>query len=253
MTEDRALFETCEMESKAAFSGWDFSHLDGRYEEPKLPWCYKEKLQNFLKPDSRLLDMGTGGGEFLLTLRHPYDKISVTEGYPPNVALCKERLAPLGITVKAASGEEVLPYEDESFDLIINRHESYRMDEIWRLLVPGGFFVTQQVGGENDVSLSKRLIPGFQPALPQLNLENEVPRFKKANFRVMARNQFYGKTKFHDVGAICYYANIIPWCFPGFDVSACFPVLKEMQQEIEAGHSIETECHRFLLVVKKPV
>ena len=50
-------------------------------------------------PEKELLDMGTGGGEFLLTLGHPGEHTTVTEGYPPNVQLCRQRLEPLGIQV----------------------------------------------------------------------------------------------------------------------------------------------------------
>ena len=48
--------------------GWDFSHIRGRVEEAPLPWDYKQKVLDFLKPQSVILDMGTGGGEFLLSL-----------------------------------------------------------------------------------------------------------------------------------------------------------------------------------------
>lgn len=44
--------------------------------------------------------------------------------------------------------EDVLPYEDESMDIIINRHESYDIYEVYRVLKKGGIFITQQVGGE---------------------------------------------------------------------------------------------------------
>ncbi|WP_442863859.1 methyltransferase domain-containing protein [Anaeromicrobium sp.] len=66
--------------------------------------------------------MGTGGGEFLLSLNHPYEKTAVTEAWEPNVKLCKEKLLPLGICVRQAHEDNELPFEDNSFDMIINRH-----------------------------------------------------------------------------------------------------------------------------------
>ena len=38
-------------------------------------------VKHYLKPDHELLDMDTGGGEFLLSLKHPYEKTSATEAY----------------------------------------------------------------------------------------------------------------------------------------------------------------------------
>ena len=59
------------MEENKEFKGWDFSYLDGRIEEEKLPWDYKSFICKYLNKDDMLLDMGTGGGEFLLSLQHP--------------------------------------------------------------------------------------------------------------------------------------------------------------------------------------
>ncbi|MBR4396080.1 MAG: SAM-dependent methyltransferase, partial [Eubacteriaceae bacterium] len=80
-------------ESIAHIRGWDFSHINGRYsEEDDIPWDYKSEIENRLKPDMRLMDIDTGGGEFLLSLHHPYANTSAMENYPPNVALCEDTL-----------------------------------------------------------------------------------------------------------------------------------------------------------------
>ena len=86
-----------EEEAVAHIHGWDFSHIAGRYEEEDdLPWSYREEISRYLKPDMRILDIDTGGGEFLLSLGHPHDRLAAMESYPPNVALCRETLLPLG-------------------------------------------------------------------------------------------------------------------------------------------------------------
>lgn len=90
-------------ESVAHIHGWDFSHIAGRYtEETDLPWDYQRIVLNSLRPEMKLLDVDTGGGEFLLSLHHPYENTSAAEAYPPNVALCRETLLPLGIDFRAA-------------------------------------------------------------------------------------------------------------------------------------------------------
>ncbi|MCT4594983.1 MAG: class I SAM-dependent methyltransferase [Anaeromicrobium sp.] len=109
-------------DEEKSFQGWDFSYLDNRWKEEKLPWDYKALLKKYLKSHYQLLDVGTGGGEFLLSLNHPYEKTAVTEAWEPNVKLCKEKLLPLGICVRQAHEDNELPFEDNSFDMIINRH-----------------------------------------------------------------------------------------------------------------------------------
>lgn len=134
-------------EEVARIHGWDFSHIDGRYEvEADLPWNYEALVRQHLESGLDIMDYDTGGGEFLLSLNHPYDKTSATEGYPPNVKLCAEKLLPLGINFKECHDPSDIPFEDESFDLILNRHGSFDAVESFRLLRQGGIFLTEQVG-----------------------------------------------------------------------------------------------------------
>ena len=144
-----ALLAQWREEAARGMTGWDFSHLEGRVVTEPLPWDYREKVRDFLKPGVRLLDLGTGGGELLMELGHPFSLTSVTEGWEPNYQLCLSRLAPLGVTVKKYDSEEglPLPFPDDSFDLVLSRHESYDLGEVRRVLKKDGYFVTQQVGG----------------------------------------------------------------------------------------------------------
>ena len=105
--------------------GWDFSCVAESWVTENIPWDYGKIIKSILKNTDTLLDMGTGGGEFLLSLEHPYEKTYVTEAYPPNVELCKSKLAPLGITVSQTFEDDQLPFDDGSFNIIINRHESF--------------------------------------------------------------------------------------------------------------------------------
>ena len=109
-------------EQIAHVHGWDFSHVDRRVVEDALPWDYREQILHYLKPEMQILDIDTGGGEFLLSLHHQYRNTSATENYPPNIELCQNTLLPLGIDFRSADGKGNLPFEDERFDLVLNRH-----------------------------------------------------------------------------------------------------------------------------------
>ena len=115
-------------EEIAHIHGWDFSHIEGRYmEEDDLPWDYREEILRYLKPEMRILDIDTGGGEFLLSLNHPNENTAATENYPPNVDLCQETLLPLGIDFRAADGKGMLPFEDASFEEYKQLSTSYQL------------------------------------------------------------------------------------------------------------------------------
>src|ERR1051325_259171 len=82
-------------------TGWNFSYLKGRMEEKltSLPWDYEATVRTELLNAKGLLDMGTGSGEFLASLSPLPPDTCATEGWAPNIAIARQRLAPLGVTV----------------------------------------------------------------------------------------------------------------------------------------------------------
>ena len=241
-------------EEKAAhIHGWDFSRLDGRFNssDDDLDWDYRQLILDRIKPDMRLLDIDTGGGEFLLSLGHSCALTSATEGYPPNVELCREKLIPLGIDFSEWRMGMALPFEDESFDMVINRHGSYDIPGIWRVLKKGGIFITQQVGGENDRELSQLLCPGKKPLYEGHYLGTELARFREQGFTVTDSGECYRPIEFYDTGALVWFAKVIPWEFVDFSVDSCFDRLCMAQKLIDENGKVSGRIHRFMITAVK--
>ena len=127
------------------FSGWDFSFLTNRMVSQPLSWGYRQRMSEHIKTATALLDMGAGGGEFLASLAPLPRTTYSTEAYLPNVPIARERLEPLGVQVIELASHERLPFDDAQFDLVTNRHEAYSTPEVFRILRPGGTFITQGV------------------------------------------------------------------------------------------------------------
>ena len=239
-------------EEIAHIHGWDFSHIEGRYmEEDDLPWDYREEILRYLKPEMRILDIDTGGGEFLLSLNHPYENTAATENYPPNVDLCCKTLLPLGVDFWAADGKAVLPFEDATFDMVINRHGDFNAEEIHRILKPGGLFITQQVGAENDRELVELLCGKTEVPFPDQYLKLTSRKFEDAGFTTLRGEEVFRPIRFFDVGALVWFARIIQWEFPGFSVDTHLERLLRAQKILEEQSSIDGSIHRFLLVTQK--
>lgn len=238
------------IEERQSFKGWNFSYLHGRWEDETIPWNYEEWISKYLDKNHTLLDIGTGGGEFLLSLNHPYANTSVTEAWEPNVKLCKEKLSPLGITVKQVFDDNELPFDNDTFDIVINRHEAYDVREIKRVLKNDGIFITQQVGDKNNEILSKFLIPNFIPKYAGLTLKNQVNKFENENFSLIYGNEYFPYLRFFDIGAIVYFAKIIEWEFPDFSVEKCFSKLCKLQDKLLDKGYIESLEHRYIIVAK---
>ncbi|QQK06892.1 class I SAM-dependent methyltransferase [Miniphocaeibacter halophilus] len=237
-------------EEKFSFQGWDFSHLKGRWEDEKIPWDYRQIIEKYLREDYRLLDMGTGGGEFVLSLNHNPKLISVTEGYLPNFKLCKEKLSPMGIEVEFVEDDNKLNFPNNSFDLVLNRHESFNIEEVARVLKPGGYFISQQIGGKNDRDLSKRLIKNFKPKYSDNILSKVLPNLEKNDFEIIYSNESFTPIRFFDTGALVYFAKIIEWEFPNFSVDKTMDELIAIDKEIEKNGFIEGTEHRYVFVAR---
>lgn len=239
-------------EEERVFKGWDFSYLERSTINEELPWDYKEIVLEHLKETDVMLDMGTGGGEFLLTLQHPFKQTHVTEAYPPNVDLCKKKLGALGIDVNQVYEDDLLPFEDESMDIVINRHESYDIKEVYRILKLGGVFITQQVGGSNNVDFSNRLCPLSKRLVDDNNsLEVQTRDFINTGLKVISEDECFPTLKFLDTGGLVYFAKIIEWEFIDFSVDSCFEQLLEINKEIEEKGFVASQEHRFIIVARK--
>ena len=243
----KTLYEKWKREEEKTFCGWDFSNISG-YCSTETPWDYRSIVKSFLKNKMNLLDMGTGGGEFLLTLSHPYEKTWVTESYMPNISLIKKNLIPLGIHLCEVDKDSDLDLSDNFFDIVTNRHESYDLGEIRRILKRDCLFITNQVGGDNNIMLSSRLIDGYKPKYPNHNLNNEKTKFISEGFEIIYSNEAIMPSMFYDVATIVRYAKIIEWEFPNFSVDKCLDRLYELHDEIcEKGYVASNES-RFIIV-----
>lgn len=240
-------------EEQASFKGWDFSYIDNRMQEEELPWNYKNIVLKYMDEGKVMLDMGTGGGEFLLSLKPAPGKTYATEAYPPNIELSKKVLSPHGVEVRAVIDDSKLPFEDSFFDIIINRHEAFDISEIKRILKPEGMFITQQVGGQNNRELSKFLL-GKYPNITDsaFNLHNAIARMKNSGFKIIEGNEYFPKARFYDIGALVFFAKIIEWEFPDFSVENCFDKLINLHKKLLKQGFVATTEHRFYFVsIKK--
>lgn len=251
MNENELIERWKQEEEIAHIHGWDFSHLDGRWETDNLTWDYRKIIEAYLDDGMDILDYDTGGGEFLLSLNHPYSKTAATEGYPPNVELCRDTLLPLGIDFKPCHDPANIPFEAEHFDLILNRHGSFDAAEVYRLLKKGGIFITEQVGEDNDGDLVEMVLPNTEKPFPGLNLKEQKKAFEDAGFQILEEAEAFPAIRFFDVGALVWFAHVIEWEFPDFSVEKCFDRLLQVQKQMEEKGCVEGTTHRYLIVAKK--
>jgi hypothetical protein len=191
-----------------------------------------------------LLDLGTGGGEWLAALPVRPPRTVATEAWQPNVDVARARLGPLGVTVVRAEGapdnvdqnddeqRSSLPFPDESFRLVVCRHEAYMPMEVARILVAGGHFVTQQVGGDYGDFYRLLGLPGLPRQARKWNLTLATAQLEAAGLRLLAAEEGEETTTFADVGAFVWYLRAVPWALPGFTASEHLSSLRELHARL---------------------
>jgi SAM-dependent methyltransferase len=235
-------------------TGWDFSWLGDRMQIAPLPWDFSAIVAERARTSPDLLDLGTGGGEWLSSLPYRPPRTIATEAWPPNVPIARARLAPLGIEVVQVEGapdnlEQVadeqsgrLPFADGSFHLVLSRHEAFVATEVARVVAPGGRFVTQQLS-PGSAGFADLLGLDLDDA-PLLRLEVVETQVSAAGLAVVAADEGERKVGFADVGALAWYLEAVPWTLPGFSIDSYRSELRRLH---EREGPIEVTMYSFWL------
>ncbi|MBN1799632.1 MAG: class I SAM-dependent methyltransferase [Spirochaetales bacterium] len=241
---EMAFEEYYKQANQAAVKGWEFSFLDNRWLVEDLPWDYKKIVQGYLKKANRLLDIETGGGELLSDFKPLPSFVMATENYKPNVMLAKQRLEPFGIQVVKCNAELTLPFADNYFDLVINRHGSLNVAEVLRVLQKNGIFITQQVGAQDNIQLNHFFNDTSRDNM-KWDLAYVIRSFKNYDIEVIKAEEHYPETVFKDIGAVIYYLRVIQWQIADFDIKKNKQILKKLYVHIMQNSGFETTQHRF--------
>ncbi|GAA4161330.1 class I SAM-dependent methyltransferase [Gryllotalpicola daejeonensis] len=233
--------------------GWDFSWFDGRATEERPPWGYARLAAEALGHAHASLDLQTGGAEVyaeaLGRAASVPARVAATEEWPPNLALARERLAPFGGEVANAAGTDPLPFEAETFDLVLARHPyGVPWEEIGRVLAPGGTFLGQLIGWGTNRKLYEFFLGPRGDAHEDHGHEAVIrQRAAEAGLTITRLEEAVTKVEFFDVGAVVYFLRKVLWTVPGFTVAAYRDELRRMHALIEANGSFVSYSRRFLV------
>jgi len=242
------LIDTWLREERQPFIGWDFSYLNGRMTEGQVPWSYLDRAAELMAQSSSVIDLETGGGVKLLSLRqHWPPKVVATEDYLPNFELATQQLSPLGVNVvkEPVSTIHPMPFSDCEFDLVLNRHAAFNSREVARVLTGGGTFLTQQVHGMSAWDL--QAVFGAEPQWPDSTAEKYVPLLEAAGLTIVNIQEWEGNLSFTDVGAIVYYLKAVAWLVPGFEVETHLRPLFALQDRLDVGKGLDFYSAKYLI------
>ncbi len=243
-------YETLVAEARqATMTGWDFGWLKGRAGGKGPSWDYGQRARVLLQRARSLLDVDTGGGEFLASLAPLPPRSAATENWSPNVRPARKRLDPLGVEVHHASGSRLPP---GPFDLVLNRHGALDAASIRTALAPRGRLLTQQVGSRNQLGLNEVLGIPSPATSDSWTLDVAIEALEGAGLQVTVALEEMSPYTFHDIGAVVFQLRAIPWQFPGFELSEHEPGLRRLDQRIRIAGGFTVHDHRFLIEARAP-
>ncbi len=231
--------------------GWDFSWFAGRANEERPPWGYARLMEERMAGVSAALDIETGGGEVLAGIGQPPHLLVATESWPPNIAVARSSLRPLGGHVVAVADQPTLPFASASFDLVVSRHPVVTLwEEVARVLRPGGTYLSQQIGPGSNHELTEFFL-GPTPINEGRRPEGAADAAQAAGLDVVRLESCALRVEFFDVAAVVHFLRKVLWTVPGFTAEAYDTELRRMHARIEQDGSFVSTAQRFLIEARR--
>lgn len=251
-------FEALVAEGEAVpLEGFDFSWFEGRATEQRPSWGYLGLVAARIGTVDSVLDIETGGAEvFAEALERATAQprvVAASETWEPNVPVAERRLAGYGARVVHMTDGAPLPFADRSFELVVSRHPVWAdWKEIARVLVPGGTYLSQQVGRQSNRELYEFLM-GPQPDDDGRSAARAREEAEAAGLSVTRLEEEALQVVFLDVGAIVHFLRKVPWTVPDFTVPRYRDRLRKLHDEIEANGRFVSHSRRMLVECGKPL
>jgi SAM-dependent methyltransferase len=263
LSSDASFESLLEEAEQLPLTGWDFGVLGDRLRSSELDLSYERLVANAAQAANAMLDLGTGGGEWLAAFAARPPLTVATESWPPNIEVARRSLAPLGVEVvqvdpapdnalqaDADHGLAPLPFGYGSFDLISARHEAFVASEISRVLTAAGSFITQQISDAYFAGY-RRLLGLPVADRPRWTAEVAVAQLADAGLQIDHIDQGSAAETFTDVGALAWYLRKVPWCVPEFSIDSFREPLHNLDRAIRSNGPLVIPVYGFVVCASK--
>jgi SAM-dependent methyltransferase len=233
-------------------NGWDFSRM--ATERDPVPWDYVEVVERFLQPADAVLDIGTGGGERLLSLSDRFGSAIGVDPDPDMVRVAQANGAGVShVRFLQASAESLAPLGDAAFDVVLTRHAPVSLPELDRVTRAGGLFICQGVGSRNMANIRHAFNTGSEILYERAHralLRGLVDQ----GWRLVATGEYDVAYRVLDVPSLIFWfkaiagANEVP---ADFNVETHHDVINRLILEYGTERGLVTNEHRMLVIARK--
>jgi SAM-dependent methyltransferase len=163
-------------------NGWNFSKVKAIAEG--VTWQFYDEVTQRCKKTDIVLDIGTGGGEALLSIAHTsllLVGVDLSDGMIQTASHNLEISNKTNVRFFQMDAEN-LSFPEGFFNVVTCRHSPFNAIEIAKVLVKDGIFLTQQVSENDKLNLTQAFGRGQNTDLDGTLKYRYVEELNKAGF-----------------------------------------------------------------------
>ncbi|UVI30200.1 class I SAM-dependent methyltransferase [Paenibacillus spongiae] len=234
-------------------NGWDFSKVKCVAEG--VLWDFYHEVSRRCRKSDFLLDIGTGGGEQLLSITEAALLLVGIDQSAGMIETANDNLAKArkdNVRMLQMDAERI-DFPRGFFNVVSCRHSPFSASEAAKVLTEDGLFLTQQVSEDDKINLAQAF--GRRQADDGANdgtLKNKyISELQEAGFRDIQS---------YDYDAVEYYETYEDLIFllkhtpiiPGFGQDENdFAVLEQFIRDNQTSKGIRTNAKRFMIIARK--
>lgn len=233
-------------------NGWDFSRM--QTERDRVPWEYLEIVPRYLRTTDAVLDIGTGGGEKLLTLSQYFEHGIGIDPDPDMIRTARETGSSQSTVAFEEMGAENLGFPDATFDVVLTRHAPIHVPEVTRVLKPGGYFVSQQVGVRNMANIRRAFRTGSDIEYDD-EYRSWIDGFTSYGCRITATGTYDVNYWVKNISSLVFWFRAIAGAkeVPAeFSIDRHWQIINRIVSDYSDSRGVRTNEHRTLLIAQKP-
>lgn len=233
-------------------NGWDFSKIRSKSEGVK--WDFYHEVSRICKKSDVLLDIGTGGGEALLSIAEAallLVGIDISAGMV-NAANDNIKSSNISNVRIAQMDADKLDFPDEFFNVVSSRHAPFHAEEVARVLAEDGIFLTQQVSEDDKINIKQAFGRGQSFGTQDGTLKNMyITELREAGFHDVQTFDYNAMEWYQSYEDLIFLLKHTP-IIPNFGQNENdFALLEKFIGEHQTDKGIMTNSKRFMIVARK--
>lgn len=232
-------------------NGWDFSKVKC-VSEGTIEDLYRE-VRKVCQPSDLLLDIGTGGGEAILSLAESARLLVGIDNSTEMIKTATRNAAASGLShVRFLEMEaDCLHFPDAFFNVVSCRHSDFFAKEVARVLMKGGTLLTQQVSENDKLNLKKAFGRGqafdTKPGTLKQRYMTDLSAAGFSDIQTFDFNRMEYYQTAEDLVFLLKHTPIIPDF--GRD-EADYHILQQFIADNTTEKGIRTNAERFMIIAK---